>query len=482
MHFSLDKNSKYAVMQGDLLDEIREHFSVKNDAAPYTKRFNRFVPTRYYAITPTGRFDPSLLSEILKQLISYSGNITIDNNLLAVVSPSQTTWQKKAFFTTDPYRLTLELRDYQAEIVRACLMKGRGTVVLATAGGKTLAMASLISRVSTFYTPDEKFKCLVIVPDLGLVTQTYNDFKSYGVPFTVSMWTGNNDLNLASDVIIANAGILQSEKSNTTWINFVDLLIVDEVHKSRKGNKIADIIKNIKTPCKFGFTGTMPENLLDQWNIIGKIGPVLYEKNSDALRKEKYIADVLCQIIELDHKNLPEPVEDKMKAYRSELEFIIASPFRNKLIAKIANNVKNNCLILIDFIKHGNILKEELIKNCTSKQIFFIQGSVEVDEREKIRHLMEANDNIVVIAISKIFSTGINIKNLHYIVFAGGGKAKIKVVQSIGRGLRLHPSKIKLRLLDIADNLKYGNKHARKRQNLYEKEGIPFISEKIKET
>jgi len=483
MHFSLDKGGKFAVMQGDLFEEIREHFSVKNTAAAFTKKYNPYVPDRQYAITPTGRFDAPLFSEILKFIITHHTGvkITADANFKEAAAPSKNIWQTKQGFSIDPYPLALELRDYQADIVEKCLEVGRGTVVLATAGGKTITMASLISRVASFYTAESKFKCLLIVPDLGLVTQTFKDFIDYKVPFTFSKWTGNDDLNLASDVIIANAGILQSECSNINWIDFVDLLVVDEVHKIRKGNKISDLVKKIKTPCKFGFTGTMPEDLLDQWNIIGKIGPILYERNSKALRTDKYIADVFCQIIELNHKTLPVPVENKMEAYRAELDFIITSTFRNNLIAKLANNVNNNCLVLIDFIKHGVTLEETLKRECKDKQVFFIQGSVEVDERERIKQLMENSTNIVVVAVSKIFSTGINIKNLHYIVFAGGGKAKIKVVQSIGRGLRLHHSKTRLTLFDIADNLKYGNRHAEKRQNLYEKESIPFSIKTIEE-
>lgn len=484
MHFSLDKGGKYAVMQGELFEEIREHFSVKNTAAAFTKKYNPFVPDRQYAITPTGRFDAPLFSEILKFIITHHTGvkITADDSFKEAAAPSKSIWHHRSQFSCEPYPLALELRDYQADIVTKCLEVGRGTVVLATAGGKTLTMASLISRIATFYAKGSKFKCLLIVPDLGLVSQTFKDFEDYKVPFTFSKWTGNDDLNLASEVIIANAGILQSECSNTNWVNYVDLLVVDEVHKIRKGNKISDLVKAIKTPCKFGFTGTMPEDLLDQWNVIGKIGPILYERNSKALRQDKYIADVFCQIIDLKHKAVPPPVQNKMEAYRTEMEFIMTSSFRNSLIAKIANTVKNNCLVLIDFIKHGDTLEETLKRECKDKQIFFIQGSVEVDEREKIKQLMERETNVVVVAVSKIFSTGVNIKNLHYIVFAGGGKAKVRVVQSIGRGLRLHPSKTKLTLFDIADNLKYGNRHAEKRQSLYEKESIPFAIKTIEET
>jgi len=483
--FYLDKGGKYAVIETDHLTEIREHFSVENDNAKFIKRFNRFASPRQYAITPTGRFDAPLFSEILKYLLASNNTDEIvieDSEFKHCVSPANHLWG--ADHSTEPYKLNLELRDYQADIVNKCLVVGRGTVVLATAGGKTLTMASLISRVFTFFKSTnhaDDFKCLVIVPDRGLASQTYNDFTSYGVPFTFSKWTGDDALNLSSNVIIANAGIMQSENSNLDWAEFVDMLVVDEVHKVRKGNQITDLIKNIKTYCKFGFTGTMPEGLLDQWNIIGKVGPIIYEKNSTSLRKEGYISNVICQVIEISYKDIPAPVEDKMKAYRAELEFIISNQYRNNVLGTLAKNVTNNSLILVDFIEHGLILEEILKKMCTDKQVFFIRGSVEIDERERIKQLIESNTNVVVVAISKIFSTGIDIKNLHYIIFAGGGKAKIKVLQSIGRGLRLHTSKQKLTLIDIVDDLKYGNRHADKRQNLYEKENIPFSIKKIEE-
>ena len=116
-------------------------------------------------------------------------------------------------------------------------------------------------------------------------------------------------------------------------------------------------------------------------------------------------------------------------------------------------------------------LLEALLKN---KQIYFIRGDVEVKERKEIQELMEQQKDIIIIAISKIFSTGINIKNLHYIVFAGGGKAKIKIVQSIGRGLRLHSDKKELIIFDIADNLRYGQRHIEQRLSLYDSEHINY--------
>jgi len=470
-------NQGNAIVSGDYFDAIREHFSAENPNARFLKRFNPYISSRTYAITPTGRCDPGIVLEIKKFLVSksYADKVNISPSLLANLKPSAT-WNS-AVYNIDPYSLNIPLRDYQEEIVKKCLTVGRGTVILATAGGKTLTMASLISRIATFY---DKLRCIIIVPDRGLVEQTYSDFKEYGVPLTISKWTGDDELDTASNIVIANLGIMQSVNSSLDWTRHVNLLIVDEVHKIRHGNKVNSIIKKIKTPFKFGFTGTMPEDRIDQWNIIGKIGPVLFEKNSYELRLENYVANAEILCLRLTHKaKLSTSGSDN--PYRAEVDYIVSSEFRNNTIAKIASRADNNCLIMVDYIKHGENLYNTCKNMCTNKQIFFIRGEVEVEEREQVRKLVEQNSNVIIVAISKIFSTGINIKNLHYIVFAGGGKAKVKIVQSIGRGLRLHQDKKKLIIVDISDNFKYSIRHADKRVLLYESERIKRTAKEITE-
>jgi len=483
--FDYDEKKKLGIISGDMFDEIREHFSVKNEAAHFMRRRGRFMPSRTYAITPTGRFEPCLFVEIKKFLTSqqYVGEIEYNKNIFEQVMPARHGWHQQLDFENEIYPLKLDLRDYQEEIVKHCLFNGRGTIILATAGGKTLTSASLISRVYQLYMSSynkQSFRCLFIVPDRGLASQTYQDFIDYEVPFSVSKWTGDDDLDLSTNVIVSNLGILQSKNSNLDWLEDIDLLIVDEVHKIRKGNKVNDILKKIKTPYRFGFTGTMPEENLDQWNIIGKIGPVIYEKNSFDLRQENYVSNALIQIIKLLHKNTPTPTSGG-NAYREEIEYLTTSKFRNNIIAKLAKGLQQNVLIMVDFIQHGELLFDVVREMMPEKQCFFIRGEVEVEERDKVRQLMETSKDVVVIAISKIFSTGINIKNLHYIVFACGGKAKIKIVQSIGRGLRLHKDKNKLIIFDIADDLRYSAAHALKRQTLYEKERINFAYKEIEE-
>ena len=483
---SFDPKKGTGVLSGELFEEIRENFSVKNEAAFFVRRrYGRFLPQRTYAITPAGKFDPGLYYEIRKHLtsIQYTGSINTDESLFNVIKPSKK-WESNPQYNTDIIPLALPLRDYQEEIVKKALNIGRGTIVLATAGGKTLTAASLLTKLFLFHGP--KFKCLYIVPDLGLVEQTAGDFASYNVPFSVQKWTGNSpvDPNNLSNVVVANLGILQSKNTDLSWIENIDALIVDEVHKIRKGNEVNKIIKIIKTPVRFGFTGTMPENLMDQWNIIGKIGPIIYEKHSHELRLENYVSNVQVQILKLIYKEDPfkDVVISSANLYREELKFLMRSNFRNSVIGKVACKLNNNSLILIDYIEHGEKLYQTIKALCPEKHCYFIRGEVEVSEREKIRALMENRSDVVVVAISKIFSTGINIKNLHFIVFACGGKAKIKIVQSIGRGLRLHKDKEKLIIFDIADEFKYSSAHLDKRIALYEKEKIKYTTKEIQES
>ena len=213
------------VIEGPELNIIREHFSVKNEAAHFQRRMGRFVPSRTYVITNNGKVDVGLVFEIVNFCTDKKIQYTIEEKVISTLIPSL----KKE--KVNNYNLSLSFRDYQQEIINKCINTGRGTVVLATAGGKTLTMAGLLEYYYQNFS--KNFKCLIIVPDLGLVNQTKGDFKEYKTSYTTSKWTGKNELNLSSNVIVANLGILQSSKQDISWIEHIDLLIIDEVHKLR---------------------------------------------------------------------------------------------------------------------------------------------------------------------------------------------------------------------------------------------------------
>ena len=467
-------NRKLLVKTEDssLFDKIREHFSIENEGARFARYRGRFAARRKYAITGTGACELGLYWDIRQYLIKeqIKVDISITDKLQKVLDVGRDIELYKKF--------TLELREYQEEVIKKALKIGRGTCVLGTGAGKTLTTAALIENYFQSCPDKDTFKCIVLVPDLGLVSQTYEEFNDVGTTFKMTKWTGKTKPDLTSNVIICNIGIVQSQFDNNDWMKYVDLLIVDECHKIKASNKVSKIVSKIKTHNKYGFTGTLPENNLDKWSIIGKLGPVIYEKTSYELRLEDYLANVNVKVLNLEYKVPPRYLSDNK--YREELDFIYDSHFRNTFLTKLCSKLENNTLILVNHISQGVILSEYLTQ-CENKQIYFIRGEVEVETREDIKRIMEKDNNVICVAMSSIFSTGVNIKNLHNIIFAAGGKSFIRTVQSVGRGLRKHASKNKLVIFDICDNLRYGLRHCEKRKDIYKTEKIKYTESKILE-
>lgn len=467
---TIDYNSKKqkATITGDCVDLIREHFSIANPAAKFSRN-RKFIPKRLYSITPTGQFDIGLVGEI-RDVIKQKN---IDTDIVL------TELAQQAYSPSLPYDVKCienpkyTLRDYQQETIEALMQNGRGVAVLGTGAGKTLTTATLLESI---HRHKPRFKCLIIVPDLGLVKQTYGDFADYGPSFTFTKWSGKMLPDLGCNVVIANSDIIRNRFDENDWIQHVDVLVVDEVHKANHGTSLSKILQKIYTLHKFGFTGTLPESNQDRWNILGKIGPVLFEKDSSELRAGGFLTNVHIKIIKLDYitnQKVTVSSDTPTLAYMQELEFLETNAFRNRVIKKICDNYKQNTLVLVNHISHGEILTE-VLSQLTDRRVFFIRGDVDVEERERVRSMMEQDNDIICVAISKIFSTGVNIKNLHMILFAAGGKSFIRTVQTIGRGLRLHPTKTELVIVDIADQLKYGTEHANKRQEIYQRQNIDF--------
>jgi superfamily II DNA or RNA helicase len=449
---------------------IREKFSAPN---PAHRRNTRFVQARLYAITPSGKFDIGLLENIKAHLDS--------SQLLYKVDSILENKFKNGFEDPIIKKYCMVYRDHQDKSINAAIKRGRGVIIIPTAGGKTLIMASIIESMRLNMNKPNA-KALVIVPSLQLVTQTAKDFEEYGMD-KITKWSGDNIPDSEATTIVAGTQILLSNKTDLSLLSNIDLLLVDETHGLRKGNEINKILQLVNTDYKFGFTGTMPTSLIDQWNIIGKIGPVLYEEKTLDLKEKNYISDFKIIILNVTHSNIPRIEHNPNRpsqAYEEELEFLIHSNRRNEIICKLASKLGNNTIIMADRIEHGEILEKKLKELCLDdRPIYFIRGSTEMEERENIRSLMEGRSDVIVVAISKIFSTGINIPNLHNIIFASAGKAKIKIMQSIGRALRLHPTKSMATVFDISDNTKYGKNHLKERETLYKTEKYNYEKRNI---
>ena len=471
MKFELAKD-KIRLITDDL-DNIREHFSVKDETARFRMRGRaRFYSNpRIYGITPTGLFEPGLFFDILSYIkLEYPNtDYQIDQDILPIVKPTYN--EERAYDN-----LKFPLRDYQLDSVKEALKFGRGIIKLGTGGGKTLTIASLLMSL---YSNNPKVKILILVPDLGLVNQTYNDFIEYNVLFKFTRWTGKIKPDLTANCIIANRGILQSQFDDNDWIQYIDVLVVDECHTIKKSNKVSKMVNKIHTFNKFGLTGTLPDDKPEQWNVIGKLGKVIYDKDSYQLRLESYLTNVDIKVINIGYKDKPLVVSGNNN-FKAELDFIYTNNFRNNVIKNICTKFNNNSLILVNHLAHGDALFDNL-SQILNKKVYFVKGEVEVEERDKIKKIMETNNDVICIAMSSIFSTGVNIKNIHMIMFASGGKSFIRTIQSIGRGLRLHKSKNKLIIIDLVDKLKYGMRHSDKRKEIYNSEKINYTIAEIVE-
>jgi superfamily II DNA or RNA helicase len=479
--FNYDENRKLAIIESEFLDLIRENFSEFDENAKIKKRVLnfRYIPTRKYCITKSGKYEIGLTSEIIK----YIKSVGLPFKLFFTESFKEAFASSYSFYEEGLAEIVkpenYQERFYQEDSIKKALKVGKGIFLLKTAAGKTFIMAKLIATINKNLKTN---KTLIIVPTIQLVEQTYKDFLYFGFSDTdLCKWSGSNKLNEEAKIIIASSSILLSKSQDVSVLSKINLLLIDECHVCKKENQINNIFKLIDTKNIFGFTGTLPESKIDEWNIIGKIGPILYELSREEMVKNKFISDAEIKIINVHYNDQPEYLESSIMNptlnYDLENKFTEKSVFRNNLIKSICDKLDKNVLIVIEHLDHGQTLYDIMSEN-KYKTIFFIRGDVEIEDREKYKQVMEQENNVVCIAVSKIFSTGINIKNLHYILFASAGKAKVKLIQSIGRGVRLHENKNKLYIFDIADELKYGKRHIKRRKEIYEEEG--FITKSVK--
>ena len=472
IEISLIKSQKQALLKADseTFQMIREELSVPN---PAYRKGKRFISPRLFVITPLGKFDVGLLGEVISVIRKYSYPCTLTPEIKAAYFCGFENPIVKKFDC-------MEYRDYQLETITRAVKAGRGISVIPTAGGKTFICAGIIETMRTML-KDPEAMVLLTVPSIQLVEQTTQDFIDYGLT-KVSKWSGDNPFDYDSRIIVAGTQFLMSEHTDLSPLHDVKILLVDECHSLKRSCELNKVLPFIRTPHRFGFTGTMPSKREDQWNIIGKLGAISFEEKTKTLKDKNFISDFKITVVKVMHKMKPRynsspltPTEN----YTNEIDFLMVNDRRNTIITKLSTKLSNNTLIMVDKIKHGENLFALTKQIAGDRPVFFIRGSTEVDERERIRKMMNDNNNVIVIAISKIFSTGINIPNLHNIIFASAGKAKIKIMQSIGRALRLHPTKILANIFDVADNTRYGIIHLDERIRLYNLEQYDYTEKEI---
>jgi superfamily II DNA or RNA helicase len=265
-----------------------------------------------------------------------------------------------------------------------------------------------------------------------------------------------------------------------------DFIIGDEAHTFKAKSLTAIMTKLINCDVRIGTTGTLDDSKVNKLVLEGLFGPVFKVISTKELIERKQLADFKIKCIVLKY---PEAICKAVKgfAYPDEMNFIVGYEGRNNFIRDLAISLNGNSLILFTYVeKHGKILYDLLTEKAKGRKIFFIHGGVEAEDREAVRHITEQENDAIIVASYGTFSTGVNIRNLHNIIFASPTKSKIRSLQSIGRGLRLGDNKTSATLYDIADDLRYGPytnftlKHYEERIKIYSEEKFVFTTNSVR--
>jgi len=363
---------------------------------------------------------------------------------------------------------TIKPRDYQYKAVYEALKNNRRLLLSPTGSGKSLMIYSIVR----YYAATAK-KILIVVPTTSLVEQMVNDFISYG-------WNANNfvhkiysgkDKNTDKNIIISTWQSIY--KFPKRYFDDIDCVIGDEAHlfKSKSLTGIMTKLHNAKY--RFGFTGTLDGSKTHKWVLEGLFGSYEQVTKTEELIKSGYLSKFRIKILLCKH------APQYFDSYHDEMEYLVEHKGRNNLIKNLVKDIEGNTLVLFNYIeKHGTPLYDLINNNVDdARKVFFVHGGTEVEDREEVRKITETESNAVIVASYGTFSTGINIKRLHNIIFASPSKSRIRNLQSIGRVLRKGEGKDMATLYDIADDIggqNYTLKHLNERVNIYNDENFRY--------
>lgn len=381
-----------------------------------------------------------------------------------------------------------EIRDYQDKAVRAALKYHKGILLSCTSSGKSL----MIYNIIRYLRKKGQKHILLIVPNIMLVDQMYDDFKDYGydnLDDDVERLGGGHEALFDKPVLISTWQSLQNKDSE--FFEKYGAVFIDECHQV-KANVLTKLMKwCINAYYKIGTTGTLPNDKCDLLQIREVVGDVIFELKSKELIDQGVLTKI--KIANIIAKYPPEFImKNKGRSYPEEVKMVEEYPDRNKVLELILSHTdeKHNILILMNHLKHVKLIQEWLNEKYPDKKVSVITGSVSGSERSEIRKGIEEEEGTILLATYATCSTGINMPKLHDVVLYANSKSKIKVLQSIGRGLRKHKTKNQIVLYDLIDDLSYKTqrgrvvenyliKHWKERMSYYKEQEFPIITTEI---
>ena len=362
-------------------------------------------------------------------------------------------------------------RDYQVEGVYDALRHNRKLLISPTASGKSLMIYSIVR-----YYESKGQKILLVVPTTSLVEQMYKDFEDYGwdaASYCHKIYSGKEKTNEFPVTITTWQSVYKLDRS---FFEDYGVIIGDEAHLFKSKSLIEIMTKLHHAKYRFGFTGTLDGTQTHKWVLEGLFGPSYKVTRTDELMQQGHLSQLDIQCLVLKHP------PQKFETYEDEIQYLISHEQRNKFITNLTLDLKGNSLLLFSRVEaHGAVLFDLINTNKRGdRKVFFIHGGVDTEERELVREITERENSAIIVASYGTFSTGINIRNLHNVIFASPSKSRIRNLQSIGRVLRKGKNKTKAVLYDISDDCtinsrkNYTLNHLIERIKIYNEENFNY--------
>ena len=372
--------------------------------------------------------------------------------------------------------LPFKVRDYQYKGIYEALRHKRKLLLSPTGSGKSL----MIYALARFW-ERKNLRTLIVVPTTSLVEQMYKDFEKYGwdSKYHCHKVYAGTDPRSDKDVIITTWQSVY--KLPKAYFNIFGAIIGDEAHLFKA--KSLTSIMNKLYDCKYrvGFTGTLDGMQTNRLVLEGVFGTVDKVTRTEKLIKEGHLSEFEIKVLILKH----DPRE--FDTYQQEMDYLVEHENRSKFIRNLVCDLTGNTLVLFNYVERHGMPLFELINNKVgdNRLVFLVHGGIDTEDREKARQIAETTNDSIIVASYGTFSTGINIRNLHNVVFASPSKSKVRNLQSIGRVLRKGDHKTKAVLYDIADDIgkNYTLNHLIERVKLYNEENFnyEFIDVRIRE-
>lgn len=379
----------------------------------------------------------------------------------------------------------IQIRDYQLEAIYNGINDGRRLLLSPTGSGKSLIIYVLLRWHEQFGR-----KQLIIVPTTSLVEQLYSDFQDYssanGWKASYNCYRIYGTVDKNSDMPITISTWQSLYKLPKQYFKDYKVVYGDECHLFKAKSLTTIMHKCVTTPYRIGTTGTLDGTKTHKLVLEGLFGKVYKTTTTKKLIESNQLADLKIFAIILRYSDDVRR-DNRKNTYQEEMDFLVQHYPRNKFIRNLALDQKGNSLVLFQYVeKHGKALYDMILQKAENRKVFFIYGGTETQQRENARKITEGETNAIIIASFGTFSTGINIRNLHNIIFASPSKSRIRNLQSIGRGLRIGDNKTKCKLFDIGDDLSWKSKknytllHMVERIKIYADEDFEYNTAEVK--